>query len=401
VTENNGSKPIVKSRLRRWIQNIVLILIGVALAAALLEGVFRLFPNLIPDGRARAVDLGKVKFTVGIGDLFVYRNGVIAPPPNPYDVLSEHTLKWDDDGFRVPAKPADHYDIIALGDSYTEAANTALPWSDVLAQQIGQPVRNMGFRGYGPVEESIVLKNYGMKLNPKLIIVGFFEGNDLPDADSSQSRNNFILPKVARQSVPAFDPSKTIWQTDKQGPFQFPVRVSINDVTRDMAFLDTYLSWLNGDYNTFANSGTLSNVGQIWQEMKQTAGNACVVVAYFPSTPHIYAPYIVPEDRAKLMSTVYYLSIPQPGVPIQLTNIGSSTYEQTMARLDNQRDAMAKLAEAQGVPFIDLTPAFQKAAASGQFLYYNYDTHWNQAGHNLAGQTIAAYLALHPNPCVK
>jgi hypothetical protein len=98
-----------------------------------------------------------------MGDIFVTRPGIIAPPANPYDVLSEHPLVWDADGFRVPVGPSDHYEIIALGDSYTEAANVAQPWPDVLALKSGRAVRNMGFRGYGPVEEARVLKDYGAK----------------------------------------------------------------------------------------------------------------------------------------------------------------------------------------------------------------------------------------------
>jgi hypothetical protein len=58
---------------------------------------------------------------------------------------------------------------VALGDSYTEAANVARPWPDVLAERSGLAVRNLGFRGYGPVEELRVLRDYGVKSNPRLV----------------------------------------------------------------------------------------------------------------------------------------------------------------------------------------------------------------------------------------
>jgi len=38
---------------------------------------------------------------------------------------------------------------------------------------------------------------------------------------------------------------------------------------------------------------------------------------------------------------------------------------------------------------LDLTPHFRAEAASGAELYYPFDTHWNQNGHNLAAQAIA------------
>src|SRR5438477_532561 len=128
---------VTTSPLRRWLARLALVLFGVALAALLFESFFRLFPNLLPDGRARSVDLGTIRYTVGMGDIFVARPGVIEPPSNPNEVLSEHKLAWDADGFRVPARPAAHYDVLALGDSYTEGPNVALPWPDVLAQQSG------------------------------------------------------------------------------------------------------------------------------------------------------------------------------------------------------------------------------------------------------------------------
>jgi hypothetical protein len=46
--------------------------------------------------------------------------------------------------------------------------------------------------------------------------------------------------------------------------------------------------------------------------------------------------------------------------------------------------------------FIDLLPAFEEAVARGDLLYYPYDTHWNQAGHNLAAQVIAEALRGEP-----
>ncbi|MFN8373969.1 MAG: hypothetical protein U0694_13965 [Anaerolineae bacterium] len=91
-------------------------------ALLLVGGVLLAFPQPRFDPRFQLV-----RFTVGIGDMFITRQGQIAPPENPYEVLSEHRLGYDDEGFRIPARSADTYDIVALGDSYTEAANAARP----------------------------------------------------------------------------------------------------------------------------------------------------------------------------------------------------------------------------------------------------------------------------------
>jgi hypothetical protein len=60
--------------------------------------------------------------------------------------------------------------------------------------------------------------------------------------------------------------------------------------------------------------------------------------------------------------------------------------------MDNQRDAVQGAVEGSGAFFIDLTPIFEDAAAQSQMTYLEYDTHWNQAGHELAGETVADFL---------
>jgi hypothetical protein len=398
-TEETQHKLPDTARVRQWMSRIALIVMGVAFAVILVEGAFRLFPSLRPGGRVRSVNMGLIRFTTGMGDIFYARPGAVEPPADPYKVLSEHPLAWDADGFRVPVRPSAHYEIIALGDSYTEAGNVARPWPDVLAAKSGRAVRNMGFRGYGPLEEARILKEYGAKSGARIVIVGYFEGNDLNDVISS-SDDPFILPRIARQAIAPYDPNNPIWQSDKSGPFQYPLQVKINDVTQEMAFLDDYLSWLNGEYSDFARSQNLAQLGNVWDDMAKSVPNTCLVVAYFPSAPHIYAPYVIPQDRDRLISTLAEMKIAEDGARLGSVKASPSlTFADVIRRLDNQRNAVTALAAKKGLPFIDLVPAFQTAAARGEILYYTYDTHWNQAGHDLAGQFIADYLAKNPNMC--
>jgi hypothetical protein len=379
---------------------------GVALAGAIFFGALRLglVPGLTADGRARSLDMGTITFTAGMGDLFLHRKGLIAPPPDPYLVLSEHRLAWDADGFRLPAlaSPDNTYEIVALGDSFTEAANAARPWPDVLAAETGKRVRNLGFRGYGPVEEGRVLRDYGLKSKPRLVILGYFEGNDLNDVVSVRWRDPSVLPALARAEFAPYDPKNPIWASENAGPFPYPIHLDLNGTRHEMAFLDDYLSWLNADPATYTQSDNLNALGvaidDIVATLKAAPVPTCLLMAYFPEKTHIYLPYVVPEDRAGVASTVEFRSLERPGSLIIGGRTGSS-YEDIVGRLGNQRDAVAALVAARGMSFLDLTPAFAAAAARGEVLYYTYDTHWNQAGHDLAGRTIAAYLSTRPDPC--
>jgi hypothetical protein len=44
------------------------------------------------------------------------------------------------------------------------------------------------------------------------------------------------------------------------------------------------------------------------------------------------------------------------------------------------------------IPYIDLTPSFQKAFAGGKELYWQHDGHWNSDGNHLAGLLVTEYL---------
>lgn len=360
-----------------------------------------LIPGFTADGR-RTLHTSEVKFTVGIGDIFIHSRGKVAPPADPYEVLSEHQITWGNDGFRVPAVPADNYDILALGDSYTESANVALPWPDVLAAQTGIPVRNLGFRGYGQVEENHVLRNYGLKGKhlPKVVIIGYFEGNDLNNLVSAGQPGSFVLPDVARLQFEPFNPDNPIWKSETTGSFQYPVTMELNGAQHPIVFLDGYITALNAERATFDQSKNLVLLRESLQETQFLLNAAvdngnppCLLFAYFPDKSHIYLPYVVPADRDRMMSTVYQ-SILAPDDPILLVDekTPTSTFETVIKRLDNQRDAVKTVVEEMKIPFLDLTPAFQDAAKQGQLLYYAYDTHWNQAGHDLTGKIIADYL---------
>ncbi|MFN8374110.1 MAG: hypothetical protein U0694_14690 [Anaerolineae bacterium] len=68
-----------------------------------------------------------------------------------------------------------------------------------------------------------------------------------------------------------------------------------------------------------------------------------------------------------------------------------------MANIDNQRNVIREVADESGMQFIDLVPALQAAALTGDPTYYTYDSHWSTRGHQVAGETIAQYIQSHPD----
>lgn len=90
---------------------------------------------------------------------------------------------FDSWGFRNPKVP-ETADIVAIGDSHTYG-NTATmedSWPYVLGRLTGRTVYNMGLGGYGPNQYFHFLTTRALSLKPKMIICGFYMGDDFENA---------------------------------------------------------------------------------------------------------------------------------------------------------------------------------------------------------------------------
>jgi hypothetical protein len=53
---------------------------------------------------------------------------------------------------------------------------------------------------------------------------------------------------------------------------------------------------------------------------------------------------------------------------------------------------MRRLCEDARIPFLDLTSTLQGEVEAGRNVYFPDDSHWNAAGHEVAAQTLSAFL---------
>jgi hypothetical protein len=366
-----------------WI-NVALIAVGIGVALTLVIGFFALFPQYRP---------GYVTFTVRMGDIFFNHPEWVVKPEEPDAVLSIHALRWDADGFRLPARQAASYPILALGDSFTEAANAPRPWPDVVAAALDIPVRNLGFRGYGPVEETEVLRRYGTGADVDTVVIGFFEGNDLANVVSAQDQP-FRLPS----EVEPFRIIPTDFETITVRDPRYPMTVMLNGEPHPIAFFEWYVWNLNTEIADVQRSQNMALLRAEWDEMRALAPETCLVLAYLPSKPHIYLPYLTPESQAKLLEQTNENRAPA-GEPLRTIPMPGTPFDAITPRLGHLRDAVREAALEAGLAFFDTTPILEQAAARGEMVYYVYDTHLNQRGHDLVGAAIAEYL--RSDPCAE
>lgn len=92
---------------------------------------------------------------------------------------------------RTVAKPAGVRRLLAIGDSFTESLQVpyAESWPALLERRLGPSwqVLNAGVGGYGTDNELLSLRENGLALQPDVVLLVVFTGNDVSDNDHELS----------------------------------------------------------------------------------------------------------------------------------------------------------------------------------------------------------------------
>ena len=171
------------------------------------------FSVLVAEGALRLLERSQ------LGDRRI-EDRFVADPVLGYK-LAPFTLGHDANGFRNDAVPQ-HADVITLGDSQTWGVNAERQdaWPQQLAKLSGHSVYNMGLGGFGPVQYKVLIPQ-ALRLSPKIIVVGFYLGNDIYDAYSMayQYAAHWHLRSPAAGDLSAntvADQANALWNEEKQ-----------------------------------------------------------------------------------------------------------------------------------------------------------------------------------------
>jgi len=300
------------------------------------------------------------------------------------------TFRTDHEGFRN-AHDLRSADLIFLGDSYTEAGN--VPEEETFVRRVGellgQRVRNLGRAAYAPPHERVVLEVHGLPCQPRAVVWQIAEVNDLIESDHFRRWE-----EAGRPSWPDVDtslpPRRAYWQRRSplcrlyrsvRGPRRWPLSGRFREVGGRVHEV-RFDPWLPGPPQLpLGNPGMapLANSLRDGAARLREAGIPLVVV-------------LIPM---KIRAMGYAVTFDQP---LPRMDMGSGGWdlreEETLAR------RLEILCHEQGVPFLDMLPAFREAASAGQLVYYPMDTHLTPAGHALVADRMAAALGplLTPSP---
>lgn len=321
-------------------------------------------------------------FTDYNGDNFAHQQGLVRPP-SVNRVLEDVIIFRDADGFRRPALTAEHYPIIVIGDSFTDGGQ--VPWVDYLAQALNTPVRNLGWRGFGPLEYVQIMRDYGGD-DHRWVLIAFFEGNDLGNiATSYQALKTRDMLTSNATAVPPDAPPEAFGIPQRDW-YLYPLA---HPDFGDIAYLSSYIWWLNGERDTYERSRNIDILRQSLSEIQALAGAACLGLVYIPSKEHLYFSYADPMgNRQYVLQNGGRLTLDEAG---WLTIVDEAVdYAVWDTNRNHLHDVIADMiANMAGWTFIDLLPTFQAAAQQGILTYYEYDSHWNDTGHRLAGNVVA------------
>lgn len=297
--------------------------------------------------------------------------------------VSTETLWGSRVAFRTQQTAVDRrVDAVAVGDSFTFCFTDV---DDCWVQRLGaltdRNVINLGITSTGSVSHLRVLGNFGMPLEPPLVIWQWF-GND--------ANEDFGLAELRGET--------TITSPNPAPPV--PER---NWLEQHSAFY-TLLKLLLGPEEEFAASLQFDNPHYAEKgAVKLWFGQEYLLEAFDMSQPHNQYGWQRTQDalrRARDMvegygGTLAILLMPtkeQVYREMSAPLLGADK----LALLDEPYEMMRAFCEAEKLTCIDLLPVFTDYADAGEQLYYTTDMHLNPRGNAVLAQVLADWLDAHP-----
>jgi len=263
--------------------------------------------------------------------------------------------------------------------------------ADRLAGRPSMPhceVINAGVAGWGTGEEYVYLRDEGLKLQPDLVVLVVYLGNDVT--------NNLRRadPVPGAHAGPGF-------RVDADGGLQaLPFTLTPDDSWVSQALRRKSLAY------TYLESGVLAKL----EDADDDAESSLTVSRYdlFASdepsairrgwrlTEALLAAIKQETDRAgSRLLLVVAPTVYQVHADEQRRFMRSERGRKADVQIDAPNRRLAGIAQRLDVPFLDLLPAFRRVAADTR-LFFRRDPHWTVAGASVAGTNVARELRDRP-----
>jgi hypothetical protein len=362
-------------------KEILLIVVSLVLALIAAEGLLRAFPTLLPLELQIALEDGPE--TRGVSHPLI---GNLQIPGGTHVVrTSEFEISYPTDahGFNNadpwPAKA----DIVAVGDSLTFGYGVApdQAWPALVARQLSPAsVVNLGLIGAGPQQHLHIYETFGIPLEPKVLLIGFFVANDFWDAEmferwrqSGTGGNYMVWRDFGRRASSGDGPigklSDVIRRSRLYQWARYARQILVDRVRAEPKLL------------RLADGGTLQ---------LRPSHLASKTADIEPGNP-IFEVTVDALERIHALATSHgtrMLVVLQPGKEETYLPLLDGTRPDPGARLRAALDA-------RGIAYLDLLPAYRERADAGVQLFFEVDGHPNLEGYRLTAEEVVAHLERH------
>lgn len=228
---------------------------------------------------------------------------------------------------------------------------------------INIPVVNLAFPGFGTYQYLDVLNLYALKLNPRLIIIGFFIGNDfLDDIETLKFRQNLDTEKKSlglyyhkiKTLIRAFLRSSPVMNLIKYSLWEIP----------SFRYVFDKLSIQNDRIILYKKENI-----PIQAEFYRSTFAALNAISQFSRTSQIpILVVIVPDDLQVLRPDLF----------------SEYDFKKPQRMLIQHLNSLK-------IPYIDILDVFL-SLENPQSLYFREDKHWNEKGHGVTANILGEYI---------
>lgn len=300
----------------------------------------------------------------------------------------------------IPPTTGVNYRVALVGDSFmVQGSGTSNFLGGRLSRLLGEPVYTIAQAGRGPARpfSGALLHPYFRMQPPQLVILGVPERDatgyiftsmayqTLRNLQATNSRSLSEGTRVLWSQLAPAQLGKSLPNTSIMAQAMRRVWTRLRGIVGSARRADVYVSnrafagfpmlfyrvniealfWLPETRNVEA----ARRAAQSIQSQALTPRGIDLVIVLIPEKEQVYREY-VPLDA-------------YPG--------GGDVWPSSVF------DTLAPALAAEGIAVVNLLPVFREAAARGELIYWPDDTHWNEAGVQLASETIAHAIKAHTN----
>ena len=329
--------------------------------------------------------------------------------PSDRDDSFEYHFATDDHGFpNEPAVWQDQYNIVLAGDSFT-IRTAPTTWIERLEQFSGEQILALGAPSWSTLNEAEAIREFGLDKQPKTVLLMFFEGNDIINTaqylerkDSGLDWREYDMQDVSlyrRLLTPHF--IVYLWQKlfppeEEEAPhYRYPIVANTEAGPIETVFKDVHLLPLSADYDTLAASDEFTAVKNALISLNEevAAQGANLVVVYIPSKEHVlWSRVWDAEDVNNVLERTVTVTLSEGDHGTLQWEPTYLSYDRFNETTQAQERLMTDFTTEAGIDFLNLTPVFWQASIEHGEMYHYGDPHWNQAGNDLAAETIWAFL---------